>query len=622
MARFNYNFDSYTLTDTVAVGDAACTEVDGTPEYVTGLNSSTAAIELDMSGDGVAWAVPRGDFSIQVRVRADDAITGGAYRILTLKQALSTWITLIRFHNAPRIDVADSSGTLVEDGGTDWVVGTEYIVEVAYNASTENIVWREKNAAGTLVHTYADFDATGEVPAQFTLGTGDSGTGAGNTVTYDDLKIADNANFDFDAPTTTSPVLVEEFDWGVPSDGATYMLATDVGSLNSAFVRMTAGGSFPAGSGKEGETGNLGVNHMIGVSLTDTDTLTGYTETTGVLKSAGEVWRYVGPSGGPHEFIVRGRYALTISSGNSSVTQTLTGVSDRNNCIPIISGTTTPTATGTGDYDAVLTSAHINSSGSLVVSRNNTNSVEPTVYVQVVEFTGSAWSVGHGISSSHDSAAETVTLNTDSTGSGGSTFDVSNWSNAMIIAANMEGDTAESGIGDIRALVEPAAGTTQIIFSIVTADAAARNDGDAHIHVLHSDDLTVYRESNNDWAEGNNTYATLAWPTSAPANKDFSELSWEWFCDTSGVGSAHLRGAIAPIKLLENDVAKSEGWVHRSGNTIYLRYGIVDLSGLEFGSTGPDISNVYVWDGTQKIAADAVSVWDGTQKITIDTIGV
>lgn len=374
---------------------------------------------------------------------------------------------------------------------------------------------------------------------------------------------------------TGQDILVESFDTDIGASGSTYTLTTDVGSVANAFVRKIT--STDKATGRVGSTGSLSpVNAHTGVEISGTDELSFYKGNSNSQKVVGEVWRYAGDAGGANEFIVRGSYAITVTG--SSATQAVAGLVNRNNAVPIFNGIST-TISSTSDYEEATFGVHINSSGEIVASRNNNTNGTIVVYVTVVEFTGSNWSVGHGVSASHDTSIETVTLNTDSTGTGGSTFDVGDWSTAMIIDASMEGDTGETGLADVTAVIKPAVATTAVTFSVTEQDASARNDGTGYIHVIQHDDLDVNRRENTNLSEGNNSYTTsAAWPVGASTTSDLDQLSMEWFVGSSGTGAAHARGRLtaritAPTGTIQN-------WVHRSGNNIRAYYGVVDFTAL------------------------------------------
>jgi hypothetical protein len=348
-------------------------------------------------------------------------------------------------------------------------------------------------------------------------------------------------------------IKVESFDQNVTTDGSIFTLTNDVGDISSAFIRMNTG-TRKTGAGPTGSTANTGPDiGTVGLVLTGTDEVTVKRANATEVKVMGEVWRYQGTSGGEHEFIVRDRVAVSLSG--SLATQAISGIVNIDKVIPFITGYTVNDSSVSSWEDATI-AAHIDDSGDLLISRNNSGSAA-TVYVDVVEFTGSAWNVCHGYSNNHDTAEETVSLNTDSDGQGGSVCDVGDWSTATIIEATMEGDSSETGLSDTLALVRPGANTTSVVFD-VQQDTGARNDGEAWIHVLQNDDLVVHRAANADVAEGNGTYGQISVPSGVNASAALDTLSLEWFTDTSGVGTAHMRGGlhariITPTPIVYND---------------------------------------------------------------------
>jgi|GEM_PF-685645 len=335
-------------------------------------------------------------------------------------------------------------------------------------------------------------------------------------------------------------ILVESFDQDVTTDGSTFILTNDVGDTDSAFIRMNTG-TRKSSAGPTGSTGDTAPNvGTVGLVLSDTNEVTVERVNGTAVKVMGEVWRYEGPLGGEHEFIVRDRVAVTLSG--SAASNPISGIVDEDDVVPFITGYTVDN-TSSGAWNEATIAAHIDDGGNLVVSRNNSGTTA-TVYVDVVEFTGSAWSVCHGYSNDHDTALETVTLNTDSDGQGGATCGVGDWGTASIIEATMEGDTTEAGLSQTLALVRPGSSTTTVEFDVHQQQANARNDGEAWIHVIQNDDMIVNRASNSAVSEGNGTYGSEAWPFGAALDAPLDTLSLEWFSDTSGLGTAHMRGGL------------------------------------------------------------------------------
>lgn len=380
-----------------------------------------------------------------------------------------------------------------------------------------------------------------------------------------------------------SDIKVERFEVDVFSNGQTYTLTNDVGNIANAFVRILSGTDKTSG-GPTGSTGNTAPNGMcVGVQITGTSQLTFYLDAsnTAARKVIGEVWRYVGPVGGEYEFVVNERGSVTIGSGAAQATASL-GITNRNNCIPIYTGYTT-SESSTSNYERTTLALHLNSSGDLNARRNTASAgATVTAYYEIPEFTGSAWNVGHAVSSSHDTSAETVTMNTDSTGIGGSTFDVTDWGTATILDVSMEGDNGgETGLSDVLARAVPGGSTTQITFSLQNGDGNARNDGTAYMHILQADNLIVNRTTSGLVLEGSGSFGT---PLSLPAGTNLStpleDLSLsEWFPDTSGVGTAHGRGRLQ-ARIADNGGYEIQHWIHRSGNNVVAAYGVADFSNL------------------------------------------
>lgn len=401
-------------------------------------------------------------------------------------------------------------------------------------------------------------------------------------------------------------VNVDRYEVDVSSNGQTLTI-TDIGNVSNAFVKLV-GNSIKGSGGVVGSTANLLPNGLgCGVLLTATNELTFYRETTSTVKMMVEVWSYTGSPGGEYEFINRQQGSLLLNNGSSSVNTSITGLSDRNKVIPIYSGWTS-NENSTADYETVTLACHVNATSEIVFERGgNGNGGTVTPYYQAVEFTGSAWSVGHAVSTSHDIIGTTGTslnLNTDSTGSGGSTFDVGDWSTAMILETTMGGDSAgETGLADCQLVSDPGATTTTV--DIRLGDNNARNDAMAYVHVLQTDNLIVDRYENNNQTEGNNTYNTLTvtGPNSAtPLNR----LSLEWTLSTTGTGTAWARGCLVAQLTAFNIV---QHWVHRSGNNVMVRAGVVDMSGL-VASVGGLTGQIKIWDGSW--TPKPVKVWDGS----------
>lgn len=387
-----------------------------------------------------------------------------------------------------------------------------------------------------------------------------------------DMDLSGFANISTPGGGTLQDIFVESFDQDVTT--GSFTLSNDFGDLSKAFIRNN-NSIIKSSCGPIASTGNTGP-HIVGIGsqLSGTDTVDIFRGgSSSNAKLIGEVWRYEGASGGPNEFIVRGQFVLTVSGTSASAA--VSGIVNEDNCVVFLQGWTT-TESSVNNYETVGMGVRMDGAGNVVASRKS--SVATTiVYCTVVEFTGSNWTVATGVSASHDSARQLVTLSQD----------IVDWDKAWIEATG-EGDSAETGLSDLHAVLYPGTGTTTVYCDYQThGDNNARNDGTAYIYVLYNPDINVYRNLiNNTVGEGNNTYGTIAWPAGTPTDKDLDRLALEWFVDTSGTGTAWARGCLGAR--ITDAAGTIQHWVHRSGNDVGAAYAVIDLSGLESTDvTGP-----------------------------------
>lgn len=373
-------------------------------------------------------------------------------------------------------------------------------------------------------------------------------------------------------------IKVETFDVDVTdTDNQTHTLTNDVGSVSSAFVRRTT--SIDKQSGTVGSTLNIAPNDACSAAvLFDTNLLSFKTQNSTAKKVIGEVWRYTGLAGGPDEFIKRSDLVITLPAGVSSGTEILSNISNIDKCIPFWTGSVS-TATLLTDYDGATVCVSISDSGGnneLIVERGGTAG-ELVVYVSVVEFVGSNWTVGHALSDNHDAAAETVDINSAADGNSGVTLDIKSWTNAMIIEASLESDTDETGLSDNLGVWLVTPSTTQVTFS-AHADLGARNDGKSYCHILSHASLIIHRDSDINAAEGNGTYEILPFPIESTTKGNLEELSLEWFTDTDGTGTAHARGRVSGIITA---IGTIDHWVQRLGNNVRIDWGVAELGAID-----------------------------------------
>ncbi|MFA5386929.1 MAG: hypothetical protein WC322_00850 [Candidatus Paceibacterota bacterium] len=223
-------------------------------------------------------------------------------------------------------------------------------------------------------------------------------------------------------------------DFGASEDSLAVNIDS-VSATSSAFARLTdvvmKSGGLSAGSTATKNNDDVGAS----ILLTATNQITVYRESTGEnadYRTAWEVWEYTGSPGGANEFIVRYQDHITMASGQQD--QTVSGISNINNCVPFVTGIRN---TGVSvDFDDMTVTAEMYESEGTNYVRLKREGTGGTTYVSVavVEFTGSNWTVQNNISHKFSAAAanETETIN-----------NVSDWTKAFIISSYRTGNGEE-----------------------------------------------------------------------------------------------------------------------------------------------------------------------------------
>lgn len=258
--------------------------------------------------------------------------------------------------------------------------------------------------------------------------------------------------------TQTADFNVQHVQSDVSNTGGTATI-TAVSSLNNAFAISNNNRKTNAGL-SDLTASNLDGDDLAGARvLTATNTLSYYREGSslaGNMRFNSSIWEYVGPSGGDNEMIVRGRYAISLNGTANSVTRALTGIANANDCIPFITGIMNNDSNDGGDSGTAI--AYLENASTLRIQKGTTSN-NVTVYVTVVEFTGSNWTVLHGDSGTVGAQTGTLTLRNGSDGTGTAT-NVSAWNEAVIFSQH-KGDNAVSGtnhaIEDNWPLIDPGA---------------------------------------------------------------------------------------------------------------------------------------------------------------------
>lgn len=365
-------------------------------------------------------------------------------------------------------------------------------------------------------------------------------------------------------------------------NGGTNTSFTAVNSLNNAVALANNNRKTQAGSPTNNSTYN-GDDLSGARQLTSTNTLSYYREsnsTSSDMRFNTSIWEYIGSPGGGNEMIVRGRYAINLNGSTNSVTQALTGITNANKCIPFITGILNNSSQADADSGTAI--AYLEDASTLRVQKgSNANNVK--VYITLVEFTGSNWTVLHGDSGNTSSDTGTITLRNGSDGTGSAT-NVSSWSDAIIFS-HFRADNDESGnndaIADLWPVTEPGSNNQQVDWTFHSNHVS--NGTNRHfVHVLVNNGLNVTRFQDTDNSAGESTINI----TSAGLS-DINQALIVGTSTSSGNGTAYGRGW---RNYYLKSTTQAAHLCHRSGNTMYHKIQIIDLSGLQTSYVGPEIN--------------------------------
>ncbi|MFK7781827.1 choice-of-anchor D domain-containing protein [Psychroserpens sp.] len=393
----------------------------------------------------------------------------------------------------------------------------------------------------------------------------------------------------------TADFNVQHLQDDVGNSGGTNTSFTPVASLNNAVA--IPNNNRKTHAGPNGSTGTFQGDDLAGARvLSGTGTLNYYRESGSSgsnMRFNTSIWEYVGPPGGNNEMIVRGRYTVNLNGTNNSTTQGLSGIVNANKCIPFITGIMNNATSQDADSGTAI--AYLESAATMRVQKgSNANNV--TVYITLVEFTGSNWNVLHGDSGNAASDTGTITLRNNSDGTGSAT-NVSSWNQAMIFGQH-RGDMTTSGTNDALAdnwpVFDPGSNNQRVDWTFHSNhDSNATNSNRHFVHVLVNSGLNVSRFQNTSNSAG----ATNINITSAGLSNT-NEALIIGSSRTSGGGQAYARGW---RNYYLNSTTQAAHWCHRSGNTISHELQIINLDGLTTTVAGPEIN----------IQGNAMTIADG-----------
>jgi hypothetical protein len=365
---------------------------------------------------------------------------------------------------------------------------------------------------------------------------------------------------------------IQHLQFDVPGAGLTITAPTNftaVNNVNKAFIIVSnnrRNGAGPSGAGTNIEARGMSCS----VYFSNANTIVfsrgaGATITTRVNIMIVE---YIGSAGGPNEIIVRHRGSVSPAAGTASQPLAMsTTPADINKCIPFYSVQTSDTSTG-----AAANTLMLNCSGTNTLNYHRGGAANTvTARVEVVEFTGSNWSVGHGDSGVVGSDTGTITLNTSATGTGGSTFDVGSYTNAFIWHT-YKGDSnsgANEAIADNYPVYTPN-GTTQVNWTFHGNHVGSTERHFVHVLVNSSMNVTRFSDSQSIANESVIDITTA----------DLTDLGQSFILGSSyssGTGIAYGRGW---RNYYFNSLNQAAHWSHRSGNTMLHEIQIIDWVGL------------------------------------------
>ncbi|OIQ28277.1 MAG: hypothetical protein BM564_09395 [Bacteroidetes bacterium MedPE-SWsnd-G2] len=377
----------------------------------------------------------------------------------------------------------------------------------------------------------------------------------------------------------TPDINVQHIQTDVPNSGTTTSIS-NVSSLNNAFALPNSNRKTHAGVSSSSDA-NLEGDDLSGATrLTGIGTVSFYRESGSIASDMNfrtSVWEYIGPAGGDNEFIVRGRYIVNLNGATNSATQAISGITNANNCIPFITGILNNDSGDGADSGTAL--AYLNNATTLTVEKGTVaNNV--SVYITIVEFIGSNWSVLHGDSSNQAGDTGSITLTSDSDGSG-ATNTVSNWNEAIIFGQH-RGDTGagNQAIADNWPVMDP--GSTSTVNWTFDGNHDSNGTNRHFVHVLNNPYLSVNRLQSTSSTDNEST-VTIPGGVLTSLNQSAIVGSSR----SSGGGTAYARGW---RNYYLNSITQAAHWSHRSGNTMAHELQVINFSNLETVAPGPEIN--------------------------------
>ncbi|WP_299555827.1 LamG-like jellyroll fold domain-containing protein [Seonamhaeicola sp.] len=419
---------------------------------------------------------------------------------------------------------------------------------------------------------------------------------------------------------TAQDFKIQQIQDDIGNSGGTNTSFTAVSSLNNAIALPSNNRKTHAGRSDSNDTALEGDDMAGARVLTGTGTLTYYRESGSISNNMNfqtNIWEYIGTPGGANEFIVRGRYTASLPTGGTGLGYTYVdidvsgaGIVSPNKVVPFITGIMNDDTNNGADSATGM--AHLSSSTNLVV-RKGTSDNNVTIYITLVEFTGSNWTVLHGDASS-SAATGSITLY-DGYDATGTATGVSSWTNALIFTQSKAQTAASGGNKEkIRSqwpVMKPGADTQTVDWSFDASRDTGSNQNRHFIHVINNPTMTVTRFSDTSFADNESTVDI----TSAGLS-DLTQSMVVGSMYTAGNGSGYGQGW---RNYYLNSLTQVAHWAHRSGHSSGVSHEIqiVDFVSAPVTTTqGPGgfTAEIQLWlkanTGVEEAAADAAENGD------------
>lgn len=423
-------------------------------------------------------------------------------------------------------------------------------------------------------------------------------TGKGLGIKFQDIKIQ---HIEYDMPGGTTRTLVAGTDFDAVAD------------LDHAFILLA--NNHRTGAGQNGATATT-------MNLDDMGANIYFNPANGNIELASNsgatrrlsffIVEYTGDPGGANEFTVIDRGTISASVSATSESRTLASTpSNIDKCVPFYNLANNYGSAGAGN--SLTLSIWCSGTNTLNYHRGG-NQGNLSTRVEVVEFNGSNWNIGHRsyIGANDGPLDLTIYNNADGT-SGGGTFDVGDWSTAMIwhTFSGDKNSNTNQAIEDICPLYyPPSGGGTTAVTVEFTVGHGSDGTNNFFFHVIQNDQLNVtrfYISGITASAEGENIVDI----TSAGISSLDTALVHGTSVSTGG-GTAFMRGW---RNYYLKNLVQAAHWCHRSGNTMEHRLEVVDFNEL-FTYWGADINTDSTVTGTLTNAATSSPI---TSSITTDS---